>query len=817
MDDRVLHMLEYDKVLALLAEGAASALGREAALALLPTTRAGDAQARQRETSEARQVLASGQSVPLTGIHDLRDALHRARIGAMLDAEELLRVAVTLRVARRLQTFLDRLESCPQLSALGQSLDPLPAVADPISAAITDAAEVADDASPELHRLRRQITALQGRIRDVLDDMVRAPSLREYLQEPLVTLREDRYVLPIKLEHKNRVPGVVHDRSASGATLFIEPMAVVNLNNDLRQRALEERAEVERILRQLTATVAAHAGPLGATLDALRAIDFACAKGALSLRLDAAEPALDAIGAPDAWIDLHDARHPLLRGNVVPIDVELGRNFRSLVLTGPNTGGKTVTLKTLGLLTLMAQAGLHVPAAPGSRLVVFDRVVCDIGDEQSIEQSLSTFSSHMRNIVGIVAEVDDRSLVLLDEIGAGTDPLEGAALAMSLLEFLYARGSWCASTTHYSELKTFAFSREGFENASVEFDVQTLQPTFKVVVGLPGRSNAFEIAARLGLPAAITARARQYLSGEELRVEGLIGDLMAQRDRMEKANRELDEARRRAARLTQELEDKREQFRLRYERAVERARDDARDIVRRARQDVADTLRELHDQMKAVDDEAADRKRIQAAETTRERLKEIEAEIAPSSELEPLGPPEAPDGAVPGTLSEGDLKPGRPVWLCSLRQRAYVVDAPSPGSDQVRVQVGAIKLFVPRHDLAPAPDEAAGGAGDPAQTAERTNVAEFLSAKARTLSPEIHLRGLKVEEALARLDKYLDDACLAGLPTVRIVHGKGTGVLREAVAALLATDSRVGSYRLGERGEGGEGVTVATLGGGTGG
>ncbi|MCL6451080.1 MAG: endonuclease MutS2 [Acetobacteraceae bacterium] len=797
VDPHTLEALEYGQVLERLADRAESALGRELARALAPTASLEEARARQAETTQAVRLLSGPTIPPGGGIHDLRGEVARARAGATLGPLDFLRLADTLRTARRLKQFLGERESdAPLLAGLAQGVQPLPDLEEALRSAIAPDGEVADQASPELSAIRRQKAQLLNRVRDRMEELARSPGLRDYLQEPLVTLREDRYVLPVKQEHRARVPGVVHDRSASGLTLFVEPLEVVELNNELRQKALEEREEVERVLRELSGRVGGAAGDILGTLDVLGRLDLALAKGRLSLDMGGVEPALNA----SQWLELKAARHPLLRGRVVPIDLHLGRRFRTLVLTGPNTGGKTVTLKTVGLLTLMAQAGLHVPAAPGTEIPVLSRIFCDIGDEQSIEQSLSTFSAHLRNLVPLVEQAGRDTLVLIDEIGAGTDPQEGSALAMALLDHLHGRGGLTIATTHFSQLKTFAFSRDGMENASVEFDPLTLQPTFRVVMGLPGRSNALEVAARLGLSPEVLGRAREFMSRQELEVEGLIAELMAQRDRLERAAAEAEDARRRAEALLRQVQERQAAQAARLREALEGARDRARELLRRARVEAAEALKAFHRSLAEARERGDLAGAARGAAEVRGRLEGLRREV----ESLPGGPEEAepaPEEAAGPRLEPGEIEPGRAVYLPMLRQRGYVAEP--PGRDGlVKVQVGAVKVQVPAGEL-----RAADGAPPPPRPAEPVLALD----KAREISPQLSIRGLTVEEALAALDKYLDDACLAGLEQVRIIHGKGTGALRAAVAEYLSSHPRVEGFRLGEPAEGAEGVTVARL------
>ncbi len=804
MDDKTLQALEWNKIVARLAGLTSFAPGRERAESLAPVTHLDEARRRLAETGEARRLLDRFGEPPLAGLADIRPTLARAARQEMVTPEELAAMARTMTAARRLRRFLEeRADDFPLLWGLAAAIGDFRDLEAEIARCVTPEGDLADDASPTLAALRRRERDLHGRVRERLEAMVRSPSVRPHLQEPLVTLRQERYVLPVKQEHRGQVPGIVHDQSASGATLFIEPMAVVEMNNELRRLALEIAREEEAVLRRLGALVAERGEALAATAEALAGLDLALAKGRLSREMDAAAPELN----DTAVIDLRRARHPLLRGRVVPVDVRLGEEFDTLVITGPNTGGKTVTLKTVGLLTLMAQAGLHVPAASGSRLAVFRQVFVDVGDEQSIEQNLSTFSSHLRNIVAVTRSAGPDTLVLLDELGAGTDPAEGAALAMALLEHLQAAGARTIATTHYSELKTFAYTRHRVENASVEFDAETLAPTYRLVIGLPGRSNAFEIAARLGLDGAIVGRAREIAGRRHREVEALIAGL--EKDRRALA-RERDLAvrdRAEAARLREEVERRAEALRAKGEEALGAARREARAVVEAARREAAEAVRRLREA--AAEAEAGRlpaREALARAEGARQRLHQAGRWVAEAGEgfarlLREAAPPRE---AAPLVAA----RPGQTVLVRSLGLSGQVVETGHGG--QVTVQVGAMKVTVPLADLAAA-EPAPPAASRPHLSPPSPRLPHLTAEKALTAATEIHLRRLTVGEALERLDKFLDDAVLAGLGQVRIVHGKGTGTLRQAVADYLRRHPLVEDFRLGGPDEGGAGVTIALL------
>jgi DNA mismatch repair protein MutS2 len=783
LDQRTLRALEFDKVVAMLTAHASFSAGSALCARLEPLDDLESAQAAQAETAEALACLRLSQSPPFGGVTDVREAAQRAHIGVMLDPHDLLQVADLIGGSRKIKKFLGDLSpDYPVLRGLGSQIVVAADVEKRVRDAISDSAEIRDDASPELLRIRRAHRIAQSRIRDRLEGLIRSSEALRFLQEPIITVRNGRFVVPVKAEFKSAVPGIVHDQSHSGATLFIEPMASVEANNEVRRLELEERDEIERILLRLSAIVGASRDDIALTVKMIARVDFAFAKARLSAAMNGVEPRL----GDDFKIDVRQARHPLLKGDVVPVDVRLGQDFDTLVITGPNTGGKTVTLKTTGLLTLMGQAGLHVPASSASRLSVFNQVFCDIGDEQSIEQSLSTFSSHMRNIVRIVNEAGEGSLVLLDEIGAGTDPEEGSRLAMSLLEHLHAAGCKTVATTHYSELKSFAYLTDRVENASVEFDVESLRPTFKLSIGLPGRSNAFEIASRLGLDRRIIDRARAMLSDEHLQVEHLIGEIQASKFQADEEKRKAFLTSLKAQELESEYDSRLRQLKAREKEILDRARQESSSLVARVRAECDEALRKVRS--------AASNPRLYQSlqGEVRDVLRRARAEADIPEE------PQRPRDAV----EPGGLVPGMMVHVNSVRQDGEVL-APPDQNGNVQIRVGIIRTQVHKSDLSQS------DSGDKAQAREQ--VTRLMSEKAQTASPELMLLGLTSEEAVAALDKYLDDAVLGGLKQVRIVHGKGTGVLRKAVQEALKTSRNVVSFRLGSPAEGGDGVTIAIL------
>jgi DNA mismatch repair protein MutS2 len=783
---RALRVLGFPPICERLAGLCASPMGREQALALEPTPWLDEADRRQRETSEARHLAETAGGLPVRGIHDIREAVHRGAIGGSLTIRELLDVRDTLAAARALRGFLagHRTDS-PALAEKGEEIAVHSDLETAIGGAISDEGVVLDDASPDLARIRRERRAGETRLRERIEQVVRTPAMQRMLREPIITIRDERYVVPVRAEFRDQFPGIAHDQSASGMTVFMEPLAIVPLGNRLRELAAAEQQEVARILARLSAAVGAVADEIAGTLGVLADLDVAAAKAQLSLRMDAASPRLNAGGR----VDLRAARHPLLTGDVVPVDIRIGDAFRTLIITGPNTGGKTVTLRTLGLLTLMAQAGLHLPAAPESAAAVFPQVYADIGDEQSIEQNLSTFSSHMSAIVEILRALDQnppgesRCLVLLDEVGAGTDPTEGAALARALIETLHALGACTAVTTHYNELKSLAFTHAGIENASVEFDEETLRPTYRLLIGTPGRSNALAIASRLGLDAGIVERARGYLSRQATDLTETIKRVEEERVSISRDHDEL-------ARLGAELARARAQARGEAERlAAERRR-----ILEKAQAELSVLVRRGREELDALLADLRGRPSAEAASRVRAHLREL-SRISETYATELHTPP-------PGAPPE-NLRAGEEVLVSSLGRRG-VVHAGPDSRGEVEVQTGSVKVRVPLGDLRRV--EAGAAPPPPAFQAPTADL-----DAAASVSATIDLRGKTADEALLELDKYLDDATLAGLARVTVIHGKGTGALRRAVHSHLAHHPEVAAHRIGGDGEGGTGATIVDL------
>ncbi len=775
MNARTLQTLEFDKIRAQAAMLAASEAGRALVSALSPVSELERAQVLLEQTSEAESHLIRTGNSPVDAFPDVRELLARARIATALSARELLRVAHALKAARLAKERLVKPdeEHGRLLAQIARQLTPVRDVEEEILHCIISDEEIADFASPRLAELRRQIRRAGERAREKLQSLIHSQG--KYLMEPIITIRSGRFVLPVKQEFRSMLPGLVHDQSGSGATLFIEPMSVVEIGNELKRWEGEEIEEIERILAEFTARLGPYIDQMITNVALLAELDAIFARARLARDMDAHMPKLNGEGR----VNIVKGRHPLIpRGQVVPIDVWLGGEFTTLIVTGPNTGGKTVTLKTVGLFTLMALSGLYVPCGGGTELSVFTEVFADIGDEQSIEQSLSTFSSHMRSIVPIIANADESSLVLLDELGAGTDPTEGAALAQAILEHLHNRGARTLATTHYSELKAFALTRPGMENAAMAFDVATLRPTYKLSIGIPGKSNAFEISLRLGLDEAVIGRAREYLESEDVRFEDVIASAESRRAQAEAELIQAQKAREEAESVLEELKRQNDKIEEKRQKILEQAREKARELVSEAREDMEQAIILLkQDATSRAIQEARDtvRKREQSLHKHEEKPKVIR-------------------GSAPT-----DLMLGETVWIINLQQEATVLELPDVRGD-LRVQAGAMKLAVNTNNL---------------RKLEKPKSSHGTSAKAmlaaRTASQSLHLRGFALDEALYELDKYLDDAVISGLHEVTLVHGKGTGVLRSGIQDALRKHPHVKEYRLGRFGEGESGVTVVTL------
>ena len=776
--------LELPQVLALLADCAATLEGKERCLALRPLTDLDDVARAQEETSAAVKMLILRGSPGFSGVKPVSASLQRADMGGSLSTRELLDIASVLRCARGARDYGDS-EEKTVISHLFRSLTPNRFLEDSITNSILSEEEIADSASSELASIRRHMRSTEARVRDILQRLI-SSNQSKYLQESIITIRSDRYVVPVKAEHKNAIPGLVHDVSSSGSTFFIEPMGVVKANNELRELAAREKKEIERILAELSAQCAAHKEDIGEDYTLLILLDTIFARGQLSLKMEASQP-----GLSERYLRLRGARHPLLdKKKAVANDLELGDRFDTLVITGPNTGGKTVTLKTLGLITLMAQCGLHIPAKSDSTVRVFRRVLSDIGDEQSIAQSLSTFSSHMTNIVGILKEADGQTLILFDELGAGTDPVEGAALAAAVIESARELGALVAATTHYAELKVYAMTTPGVENASCEFNVDTLAPTYRLGMGIPGKSNAFAISRRLGLPEEIIDRAAARLDAENVRFEDVLTKLDQQRQEMEKDRAE-------ARRLKLEMEQsagKAREYRKRLEeersKVVEKAQSEARAIIQEAR-DASDlALSELKELKKRQD---LDWQQVNDGRAEARRLlNEAERSIGGAAQE-----PEAPPPTRPA-------RAGDTVELVSMGTRASVLSVNKDGT--LQLQAGILKITAKQDEV-----RVVEGETQSQKEARRIVQRAQHTLRAAAAPSEIDLRGMMTDEAIAVLDRFLDTAMMGKLESVTIIHGKGTGAVRKAVREHLKRSRYIKSFRPGRYGEGEDGVTVAEL------
>ncbi|WP_419577735.1 endonuclease MutS2 [Roseburia hominis] len=791
MNEKVLHTLEYNKILDQLTEYAFSADAKSRCQKLRPITDRAQIEQLQQQTSDALSRLFKYGSLSFSGVTDIRDSLKRLEIGGALSAIELLRVCSLLESAKRAKAFArsqeDNVQPDDSLTSLFAGIEPLTPLCDEIRRCILSEDEIADDASSTLHSIRRSMRGMNDKIRAQMNSMINNTTTRSYLQDTVITMRDGRYCLPVKAEAKSLVPGMIHDQSSTGSTLFIEPMAVVNLNNEYKELQLREQEEIEVILAGLSNLTASYATQLLADYELLTELDFIFARAAFAQTYNGVAPLFN----DDGRIHIRKGRHPLLDPKkVVPIDVRLGEDFRLLIVTGPNTGGKTVSLKTVGLLTLMGQSGLHIPASERSELGIFDEVFADIGDEQSIEQSLSTFSSHMVNIIRILEQVNDRSLVLFDELCAGTDPTEGAALAISILSKLHLYGARIMATTHYSELKVYALSTPGVENACCEFDVATLSPTYRLLIGIPGKSNAFAISEKLGLPSDLITDAKGRISKSEGDFEDLIADLEKSRSTIEREQLEINQYKAEIESLKEKLEQKQERLDSSRDKILREANEQAYNILKEAK-DVADeTIRNFNKYGKAG---------APVSEMEKERTKLRGKMDKAAQKMSEQKKASVPNHNVPKKLRIGDS-----VKVISMNLKGTVHSLPNAKGD-LYVQMGILRSLVNINDLILLEEDAAPGT----KKFQKTSAGKIKMSKSASVSTEINLIGKTTDEAIPLLDKYLDDAYLAHLPSVRIVHGKGTGALRNAVQAHLKRLKYVKSFHLGEFGEGDAGVTIA--------
>lgn len=791
MREKTIRILEYNKILTKLEEQAGSEMAKKVVSGLRPFHEIPVIRDMLMETTEAVRLILHKGPLPLGGFYDIEDSLHRARKGGSLTMKQLLQIHFNLSLARRVTTFLKSdLPPLPVIQSIGEVIAVHKNLEDEIDRCILSEDEMADNASPELKQIRRAILRQNDALKSKINHIINSAENRTMLQDTIVTVRDGRYVIPVKQEHRGKFPGIVHDQSSTGATVFIEPQVIVNLNNELRQLELQEKAEIERILAELTARVAEHYHDLLNNQKLLVQLDVIMAKGKLSMLQHGEEPQI----SEDGELVLKEARHPLLDPKkVVPIDLSIGGCYNTLVITGPNTGGKTVTLKTAGLLSMMAQTGLHIPAAGGSRIPVWKDIFADIGDEQSIEQSLSTFSSHMTNIVDIVKHAGEGCLVLVDELGAGTDPTEGAALAIAILEDLEKKGAATIATTHYTELKKYAISTDGVENASMEFNVETLSPTYRLAIGVPGKSNAFEISQKLGLPGEIIETSRRLLDGGDIQFEEVISALEADK---KAAEEERDEA----VRLNQEMKIRKEEL----EQQAKKLEEKKTEILNKAKEEARQILQEAKDVSKEVQEELRELKKIESLgqrnrifDENRKKLRDAAGKYREKVIREVNDNP----------VSAEELRLGDRVKVLSLGQNGEIVTLPDE-KGELTVQVGILKAKVNLDDIM----LIEGGALDVNRPRKvRKNYGSMYKTKTQNVSISIDVRGKSLDDAVMDVDKYLDDATMAGLKEVTIIHGRGEGILRKGLQEMMRSHKHVKRFRKGNFDEGGDGVTVVTL------
>ncbi|WP_043934171.1 endonuclease MutS2 [Bacillus sp. EB01] len=782
MQERTMKVLEFFKVREQLSDFASSPLGRDKLSRLVPSTDYHEVERLQEETDEATTALRLKGNVPLSGIHDIRAHIKRSVIGGTLSPMELVQVASSVHASRQIKRFIENLDDenskVPHLIGYTSRIVPLANLEQAIKMAIEESGEVLDTASETLRALRQQLRSNQARVREKLESMIRSSNAQKMLSDAIITIRNDRFVIPVKQEYRAHYGGIIHDQSSSGQTLFIEPQVVVQLNNQVQDIRVKESLEIERILAELSAKVADHSSELEEITEVLGELDFIFAKARYGRSIKGSKPRMNNEGR----IALYKARHPLIRADVVvPNDIVLGKDFTTIVITGPNTGGKTVTLKTVGLCTLMAQSGLQIPALDGSELAVFSAVYADIGDEQSIEQSLSTFSSHMVNIVDILNKADGNSFVLFDELGAGTDPQEGAALAISILDEVHSRGTRVIATTHYPELKAYGYNREGVMNASVEFDIETLSPTYRLLLGVPGRSNAFEISKRLGLNENVIASARSHVGENSSQIDKMISSLETSRREAEEELADAHDLLRQAEKLHSDLQKQVVEYYDQKDALMEKAAEKARKIVENATREAEDIIADLRKMRLEKNAEIKEHELIDA----RQRL----AGAAP--EVKKTEKPGAKKAA------KHTLKPGDEVKVLTFDQKGTLIEKSS--NNEWQVQIGILKMKVAEKDLeyinVPKPKE--------------IKPMAIVKGRDSHVGLELDLRGERYEDALMKVEKYIDDALLAGYPRVSIIHGKGTGALRQGVQEYLRNHRSVKKIRFGDAGEGGTGVTIA--------
>ncbi|MDO5708081.1 MAG: endonuclease MutS2 [Andreesenia angusta] len=788
MNEKTLRVLEYYKVLELLESKADSELGKEMTRKLKPSSNLKKVKFAQNETEEAYRVIMKENSPSFSGLYDIKDELNLSSKGGMLSPGALLRIGQSLRTGRKVKSFLLRkdFENINIIKKIAENISIHKDIEEEIFTAILGEDEISSDASTELRNIRRNIQNKNTGIRNRLQSIINSSESRKYLQDSIVTIREGRHVIPVRQEYRNMVKGIIHDQSSSGATLFIEPIDIVNLNNELRELKLAEEKEIDRILTEITASIGEVHQNIKYNLKQIARLDFIFAKAKLAIDMDATPPNVNL----DGKINIKRGRHPLIdKDEVIASDFYLGDPTNTIVITGPNTGGKTVTLKTVGLITLMGQSGLQIPADSNSDIAVFNNIYADIGDEQSIEQSLSTFSSHMTNIVHMLDNIEDNSLLLFDELGAGTDPTEGAALAISILDYLLDKNIRTIATTHYSELKLHAISKEGIENASVEFDIETLRPTYKLLIGVPGRSNAFEISRRLGLQDHIIDSAKNLIDSESVKFEEILGSIEQDRRSIEKSKESTKKLEAEIIQLRNELDKQKRILEDNREDIIIKAKREARSIIDRAKRESEDALKEINEIKFEIDEEK------------KKRLDKAKRKLG--NKIDYIDP-----NLSEKILSKTSIKPledveiGEEVRVLSLDQEGTVVSKVDPDGN-VMVQIGVMKISVPLDTI-----ELSNKKGKKSTSQYAKNM---ISKKSKIIKNEIDIRGMNVEEAHFEIDKYLDDAYLSGLKEVSIIHGKGTGVLRAGINEILKKHQHVKSQRIGKFNEGGTGVTVVSL------
>ncbi len=785
MDKKSLRVLEFNKIIDMLKSFATSEMAKKKAETLVPSTDFDEIIQNQKQTSEAVSMILKKGSLSFAGLRDMQELIKRVRFGGLLNIEEVVRVGDFLRCGRRVKDYSKSESKNDNFPVLEEIFEKILIISDlerEIERCFPSPNEVSSDASRALGEIRRNIKVANDRIKEQLNSIIHSNSYKNMLQEPVITIRNERYCVPIKQEYKNTFAGLIHDQSSTGATVFIEPISIVQLNNKIKDLKSKEKEEIEKILYLFSTRINEKAEDILLNNDILAHLDFVFSKGELSIKMNGVEPKFNKKG----YVNIKKARHPLLKQDeVVPTDIYIGKDFHTLLITGPNTGGKTVSLKTIGLFTLMGQAGLHISAFDNSELAVFDNVFADIGDEQSIEQSLSTFSSHMINIVKILEKVSENSLVLLDELGAGTDPTEGAALAIAIIKHLHALGTRSCITTHYSELKLFALTNDGVENASCEFDVTTLRPTYKLLIGVPGKSNAFAISKRLGLPEYIIEDAKEVLSHEEVKFEDVITDLEISRKSLMVERERAEEYRKEAQRLKNEAQKQRSKLESQKEKIIRAANEKARELISNAKDEADAIIKEMRKMQKeGIEGQSLEEKRAKL----KEKMAKVEKSLVTKSTHK-----------VPKKLVKGDR-----VKIHSLNQSGIVTSPPNKNGD-VTVKAGIMNINVNIKDLSLDESE------EVASVSPKKFANTIARAKKANISQEIDLRGYMALEAIDKLDKYLDDAYISGISPVTIIHGKGTGALRSAIHEYLRTNPRVKKFRIGQYGEGESGVTIVEL------